>query len=64
MLYVSRKFDALKEKLSNADLGQAKEVMEQAKQAHEDGEIDANEKKELLESAKSIIGGKGLGGLF
>lgn len=61
---MSKTFDALKEKLSNADLGQAKEVMEQAKQAYEDGKIDENEKKELFESAKSVIGGKGLGGLF
>ena len=62
---MSQKFDALKEKLSNADLGQAKEVIEQAKQAHEDGEIDATEKKELMESAKSVIGGgKGLGGIL
>ena len=61
---MSQTFDALKEKLSNADLGQAKEVMEQAKQAYDDGKIDETEKKELLESAKSVIGGKGLGGLF
>lgn len=61
---MSQTFDALKEKLSNADLSQAKEVMEQAKQAHDDGKIDENEKKELIESAKSVIGGKGLGGLF
>lgn len=62
---MSQKFEALKRKLSNADLGQAKEVFEQAKQAHEDGEIDENEKKELMESAKSIFSGsKGLGGLF
>ena len=61
---MSQTFDALKEKLSNADLGQAKEVMEQAKQAYEDGKIDENEKKELFESVKSVIGGKGLGGLF
>ena len=61
---MSQTFDALKAKLSNADMGQAKEVMEQAKQAHEDGKIDENEKKELFESAKSVIGGKGLGGMF
>lgn len=61
---MSQVFDALKEKLSNADLGQAKDVIMQAKKAYEDGQIDENEKKELLESAKSVIGGKGLGGLF
>ncbi len=61
---MSQTFDALKEKLSNADLGQAKEVLEQAKQAHADGKIDESEKNELIESAKSVIGGKGLGGLF
>ncbi|MDN7243583.1 hypothetical protein QWY14_17470 [Planococcus sp. N028] len=61
---MSQTFDALKEKLKNADLGQAKEVMEQAKQAHADGKIDENEKKELFETAKSVIGDKGLGGIF
>lgn len=61
---MSQTFDALKSKLSNADLGQAKEVMEQAKQAHEDGKIDEKERNELMESAKSVIGGKGLGGIF
>lgn len=61
---MSQAFDALKEKLSNADLGQAKEVILQAKQAYEDGQIDENEKNELMESAKSIIGSKGLGGIF
>lgn len=62
---MSQKFDALKDKLKNADLGQAKEVLVQAKQAYDDGEIDETEKKELMESAKSVIGGgKGFGGLF
>ncbi|TWT00201.1 hypothetical protein [Planomicrobium sp. CPCC 101079] len=61
---MSQAFDALKEKLSNADMGQAKEVMEEAKQAHADGKIDENEKNQLMESAKSVIGGKGLGGIF
>lgn len=61
---MSQTFDALKSKLSNADLGQAKEVMEQAKQAYEDGKIDEQERNELMESAKSVIGGKGLGGIF
>ena len=61
---MSQAFDALKEKLSNADMGQAKDVIIQAKQAYEDGQIDENEKNELMESAKSVIGSKGLGGLF
>lgn len=61
---MSQTFDALKEKLSNADIGQAKEVIEQARKAYEDGQIDENERNELIESAKSVIGGKGLGGLF
>ncbi len=61
---MSQKFDALKEKLSNADFSQAKEVVVQAKQAYDDGEIDAKEKEELIESAKSVIGSKGLGGFF
>lgn len=61
---MSQAFDALKAKLSNADLAQAKDVIIQAKQAYDDGQIDENEKNELLESAKSVIGSKGLGGLF
>ncbi|MFD1863392.1 hypothetical protein [Planococcus chinensis] len=61
---MSQKFDALKEKLSSADLGQAKDVMMEAKQAYEDGQIDENEKNELIESAKSVIGDKGIGGIF
>lgn len=61
---MSQTFDALKSKLSNADLGQAKEVMEQAKQAYEDGKIDEQERNELMESAKSVIGSKGIGGIF
>ncbi|MGO1060492.1 hypothetical protein ACTL32_15290 [Planococcus sp. FY231025] len=61
---MSQKFDALKEKLSSADLGQAKDVMMEAKQAYEDGQIDENEKNELMESAKSVIGDKGIGGIF
>ncbi|MBB5180912.1 F0F1-type ATP synthase epsilon subunit [Planomicrobium koreense] len=61
---MSQAFDALKAKLSNADLAQAKDVIIQAKQAYDDGQIDENERNELLESAKSVIGSKGLGGLF
>ncbi len=61
---MSQKFDALKEKLKNADLSQAKEIMGQAKEAYDDGQIDETEKNELMESAKSMIGSKGLGGLF
>jgi hypothetical protein len=61
---MSQKFDALKDKLSSADLGQAKDVIVEAKQAYEDGQIDENEKNELMESAKSVIGDKGLGGIF
>lgn len=61
---MSQKFDALKEKLKNADLSQAKEIMGQVKEAYDDGQIDETEKNELMESAKSMIGSKGLGGLF
>ncbi|AIY04908.1 hypothetical protein Plano_0943 [Planococcus sp. PAMC 21323] len=61
---MSQKFDALKEKLSNADLSEAKEVLAQAKEAYDDGQIDETEKKELMDSAKSVITKKGIGGLF
>ncbi|ALS74500.1 hypothetical protein AUC31_04260 [Planococcus rifietoensis] len=60
---MSQTFDALKEKISNADMGEAKEIITQVKQAYEDGKIDENEKNELIDLAKSKIGG-GLGGLF
>ncbi|MCH4827702.1 MAG: hypothetical protein N2C11_08755 [Planococcus sp. (in: firmicutes)] len=61
---MSQKFEALKEKLSNADLSEAKEVLVQAKEAYDDGKIDETEKKELMDSAKSLIAKKGIGGLF
>lgn len=60
---MSQTFDALKEKISNADMGEAKEIITQVKQAYEDGKIDESEKDELMDLAKSKIGG-GLGGLF
>ena len=56
-------FDALKEKNSNADTGEAKEIITQVKQAYDDGKIDENEKDEEMDLAKSKLGG-GLGGLF
>ncbi|MDE0584761.1 MULTISPECIES: hypothetical protein [Planococcus] len=61
---MSQTFDALKEKISNADMGEAKEIITQVKQAYDDGKIDENEKNELMDLAKSKIGGGGLGGLF
>jgi|GEM_PF-2317268 len=61
---MSQTFDALKEKISNADMGEAKEIITQVKQAYDDGKIDENEKNELIDLAKSKIGGGGLGGLF
>ena len=60
---MSQTFDALKEKISNADMGEAKEIITQVKQARDDGKIDENEKSELMDLAKSKLGG-GLGGLF
>ena len=60
---MSQTFDALKEKISSADAGEAKEIITQVKQAHDDGKIDENEKSELMDLAKSKLGG-GLGGLF
>ncbi|WP_341960630.1 hypothetical protein NM897_12150 [Planococcus maritimus] len=60
---MSQTFDALKEKISNADMGEAKEIITQVKQAYADGKIDESEKDELMDLAKSKIGG-GLGGLF
>lgn len=57
-------FNTLKEKISNADMGEAKEIITQVKQAYDDGKIDENEKNELIDLAKSKIGGGGLGGLF
>lgn len=61
---MSQTFDALKEKISNADMGEAKKIITQVKQAYDDGKIDENEKNELMDLAKSKIGGGGLGGLF
>lgn len=61
---MNQTFDALKEKISNADVSEAKEIITQVKQAYDDGKIDENEKNELMDLAKSKIGGGGLGGLF
>lgn len=61
---MSETFEALKDKISNADPEQAKELLGQVKQAYEDKEINEEEKDELMNSAKSIMGDSGLGGLF
>ncbi|MDN5710448.1 MAG: hypothetical protein L0G95_13475 [Planococcus sp. (in: firmicutes)] len=61
---MSQTFDALKEKISNADMGEAKEIITQVKQAYDDGKIDENEKNELMDLAISNIGGGGLCVLF
>lgn len=68
MFCMSQKFDELKQKLKNVDKDQAKHVFQEIQQARQDGKIDENEKSELLNSAKGLLGGSdlggGLGGLF
>ncbi|WP_028274012.1 hypothetical protein [Atopococcus tabaci] len=59
---MSQKFDELKQKLQNVDKDQAKDLMQQIKSARQNGEIDEKEEKNLLDTAKSKLGG-GLGGL-
>ncbi|MEZ0480155.1 hypothetical protein [Planococcus sp. SSTMD024] len=61
---MSQVFNSLKEKISNADMSEVKEIITEVKQAYDDGKIDENEKNELIDLAKSKIGGGGLGGLF
>ncbi|WP_195914048.1 hypothetical protein [Planomicrobium sp. YIM 101495] len=54
---MSQLFDTLKEKIRNADMGEAKEIITQVKRAYDDGKIDENEKNELMDLAKSKLGG-------
>ena len=54
---MSQKFDELKQKLKNVDKEKAGQLVKDVKQAHDDGDIDENEKKELMSEAKKAAGG-------
>lgn len=60
---MSQKFDELKQKLKNVDKEKAGQLVKEVKQAHDDGTIDENEKKELLSDAKKMVGNDAAGGL-
>ncbi|WP_035051285.1 hypothetical protein [Carnobacterium pleistocenium] len=60
---MSQKFDELKQKLKSVDKEKAGQLIKEVKRAHEDGSIDKNEKKELMDEAKKTVGGNPLGGL-
>lgn len=59
---MSQKFDELKQKLKNVDKEKAGQLVKEVKQAHDDGSIDENEKKELMNEAKKTVGDDILGG--
>ncbi|WP_087972164.1 hypothetical protein [Oceanobacillus rekensis] len=61
---MSQKFDELKQKLKNVDKAKAGQLVKEIKQARDDGEIDENEKNDLLNSAKSMVGDLDIGGFF
>ena len=58
---MSQKFDELKQKLKSVDTKKAGQLLKEVKQAHEDGKIDDNEKKELMSEAKKTAGDNPLG---
>lgn len=61
---MSQKFDELKQKVQNVDKDQAKSVIQEIKQARDNGDIDENEKNSLMDTAKSKLGGNiDLGGM-
>lgn len=60
---MSQKFDELKQKLKGVDKKKAGQLVKEVKQAHDDGKIDDNEKKELMSEAKKTAGNDALGGL-
>ena len=64
MIQMSQKFDELKHKLKNVDKAKAGELVKDIKQARDDGKIDENEKKDLLHSAKMMVGDLDIGGFF
>jgi len=61
---MSKKFDELKLKIKNMDKSGVKLLIADIKKAREDGEIDEQEKKELMASAKSAFGDLNLGSFF
>lgn len=54
---MSRKYDELLERFKNVDKSQVKQLLGEVNQAREDGEIDDDERKKLLASAKLLISG-------
>jgi transcription elongation GreA/GreB family factor len=64
MLQMSQKFDELKQKLKNVDKAKTGQLVKEIKQARDDGEIDENEKKELLNSAKTMVGDLDISGFL
>lgn len=57
---MAQKFDELKQKIQNADKSQISDLTKEFKTAKDNGEIDENERKELVDKAKKSLGG-GLG---
>jgi len=60
---MSQKFDELKQKLQNVDKDQAKDVVQQIRNARQNGDIDKNEEKDLMDTAKSKLGNIDIGNL-
>lgn len=61
---MSQKFDELKQKLANIDKDQVMQVINEIRQANQEGKIDENEKNDLLSQAKKMAGNLDIGGMF
>ncbi len=55
-MYMSKKFDELKQKIENADKSQIKDIISTVKKEKDQGNIDEDEKQSLLDKAKQKVG--------
>ncbi|WP_211316747.1 hypothetical protein [Oceanobacillus arenosus] len=61
---MSHKFDELKNKLKNVDKEQAGHLVEEVREAREDGKIDENEKNNLINSTRDMVKDMDFKGIF
>ncbi|RDW17493.1 hypothetical protein CWR48_13285 [Oceanobacillus arenosus] len=61
---LSHKFDELKNKLKNVDKEQAGHLVEEVREAREDGKIDENEKNNLINSTRDMVKDMDFKGIF
>ncbi|SFH54429.1 hypothetical protein [Pisciglobus halotolerans] len=56
-------YDALKAKLQDTSKAESGKLVEEIKQAYEDGKIDKAEQQDLLQAAKGMLGSMELGNI-